>query len=164
MNQSFHNNNKKKIRLYQYYGTFLTTELDFGAHSIPKTRCISLLFRLACRHISSSYRLALISVSYNCFLLLLGTMVEPDERPSNAGQRLGAPESLGISTLEPGQRPPTMPSGRQISIRVQMLDDTQEVFEISVSGFRICFCSLYPLPIYAFDMSLAVMRCRLLKA
>ncbi|XP_062384374.1 FERM, ARHGEF and pleckstrin domain-containing protein 1 isoform X1 [Sardina pilchardus] len=58
-------------------------------------------------------------------------MVEPDERPSNAGQRLGAPESLGISTLEPGQRPPTMPAGRQVSVRVQMLDDTQEVFEIS---------------------------------
>ncbi|KAG5262147.1 hypothetical protein AALO_G00292710 [Alosa alosa] len=58
-------------------------------------------------------------------------MVEPDERPSNAGQRLGAPESLGISTLEPGQRPPTMPPGRQVSVRVQMLDDTQEVFEIS---------------------------------
>ncbi|XP_063068437.1 FERM, ARHGEF and pleckstrin domain-containing protein 1-like isoform X2 [Engraulis encrasicolus] len=58
-------------------------------------------------------------------------MVEPDERPSNAGQRLGAPESLGISTLEPGQRPPTMPPGRQVAVRVQMLDDTQEVFEIS---------------------------------
>lgn len=60
-------------------------------------------------------------------------MVEPDERPSTAGQRLGAPETLGISTLEPGQRPPTMPAGRQVSVRVQMLDDTQEVFEISVS-------------------------------
>ncbi|XP_043091649.1 FERM, ARHGEF and pleckstrin domain-containing protein 1 isoform X2 [Puntigrus tetrazona] len=58
-------------------------------------------------------------------------MVEPEERPSVAGQRLGAPESMGISTLEPGQRPPTMPPGRQISIRVQMLDDTQEVFEVS---------------------------------
>uniref|UniRef100_A0A9J8C3U5 FERM, ARHGEF and pleckstrin domain-containing protein 1 n=1 Tax=Cyprinus carpio carpio TaxID=630221 RepID=A0A9J8C3U5_CYPCA len=53
------------------------------------------------------------------------------ERPSVAGQRLGAPESMGISTLEPGQRPPTMPPGRQVSIRVQMLDDTQEVFEVS---------------------------------
>uniref|UniRef100_A0A8C1ZR74 FERM, ARHGEF and pleckstrin domain-containing protein 1 n=1 Tax=Cyprinus carpio TaxID=7962 RepID=A0A8C1ZR74_CYPCA len=58
-------------------------------------------------------------------------MVEPEERPSVAGQRLGAPESMGISTLEPGQRPPTMPPGRQVSIRVQMLDDTQEVFEVS---------------------------------
>uniref|UniRef100_A0A673IX22 FERM, RhoGEF and pleckstrin domain-containing protein 1-like n=1 Tax=Sinocyclocheilus rhinocerous TaxID=307959 RepID=A0A673IX22_9TELE len=58
-------------------------------------------------------------------------MVEPEERPSVAGQRLGAPESMGISTLEPGQRPPTMTPGRQVSIRVQMLDDTQEVFEVS---------------------------------
>uniref|UniRef100_A0A9J7XKC4 FERM, ARHGEF and pleckstrin domain-containing protein 1 n=1 Tax=Cyprinus carpio carpio TaxID=630221 RepID=A0A9J7XKC4_CYPCA len=61
-------------------------------------------------------------------------MVEPEERPSVAGQRLGAPESMGISTLEPGQRPPTMPPGRQVSIRVQMLDDTQEVFEQRASG------------------------------
>uniref|UniRef100_A0A672M7A0 FERM, ARHGEF and pleckstrin domain-containing protein 1 n=1 Tax=Sinocyclocheilus grahami TaxID=75366 RepID=A0A672M7A0_SINGR len=58
-------------------------------------------------------------------------MVEPEERPSVAGQRLGAPESMGISTLEPGQRPPTMPPGRQVSIRVKMLDDTQEVFAVS---------------------------------
>uniref|UniRef100_A0A672LEI8 FERM, ARHGEF and pleckstrin domain-containing protein 1 n=1 Tax=Sinocyclocheilus grahami TaxID=75366 RepID=A0A672LEI8_SINGR len=61
-------------------------------------------------------------------------MVEPEERPSVAGQRLGAPESMGISTLEPGQQPPTMPPGRQVSIRVQMLDDTQEVFEQRASG------------------------------
>uniref|UniRef100_A0AAY4B9W3 FERM, ARHGEF and pleckstrin domain-containing protein 1 n=1 Tax=Denticeps clupeoides TaxID=299321 RepID=A0AAY4B9W3_9TELE len=54
-----------------------------------------------------------------------------DGRPSTAGQRLGAPESLGISTLEPGRRPPAMPPGRQVSIRVQMLDDTQEVFDVS---------------------------------
>uniref|UniRef100_A0A673J394 FERM, ARHGEF and pleckstrin domain-containing protein 1 n=1 Tax=Sinocyclocheilus rhinocerous TaxID=307959 RepID=A0A673J394_9TELE len=58
----------------------------------------------------------------------------PEERPSVAGQRLGAPESMGISTLEPGQRPPTMTPGRQVSIRVQMLDDTQEVFEQRASG------------------------------
>ncbi|XP_028836003.1 FERM, ARHGEF and pleckstrin domain-containing protein 1 isoform X3 [Denticeps clupeoides] len=58
-------------------------------------------------------------------------MVEPEDRPSTAGQRLGAPESLGISTLEPGRRPPAMPPGRQVSIRVQMLDDTQEVFDVS---------------------------------
>ncbi|XP_062303682.1 FERM, ARHGEF and pleckstrin domain-containing protein 1 isoform X1 [Osmerus eperlanus] len=57
-------------------------------------------------------------------------MVEPVDRPS-AGQRLGAPDSFGISTLEPGQRPPAMTPGRQVSIRVQMLDDTQEVFEVS---------------------------------
>uniref|UniRef100_A0A665TBF6 FERM, ARHGEF and pleckstrin domain-containing protein 1 n=1 Tax=Echeneis naucrates TaxID=173247 RepID=A0A665TBF6_ECHNA len=53
------------------------------------------------------------------------------DRPSTAGQRLGAPESFGVSTLEPGLRPPAQPPGRQVSIRVQMLDDTQEVFQIS---------------------------------
>uniref|UniRef100_A0A4W6DJW9 FERM, ARHGEF and pleckstrin domain-containing protein 1 n=1 Tax=Lates calcarifer TaxID=8187 RepID=A0A4W6DJW9_LATCA len=57
--------------------------------------------------------------------------VEPADRPSTAGQRLGAPESFGVSTLEPGLRPPVQPPGRQVSIRVQMLDDTQEVFQIS---------------------------------
>ncbi|KAL1021690.1 hypothetical protein UPYG_G00016670 [Umbra pygmaea] len=57
-------------------------------------------------------------------------MVEPVER-AVAGQRLSAPESFGVSTLEPGQRPPTMPPGRQVSIRVQLLDDTTEVFNIS---------------------------------
>uniref|UniRef100_A0A6Q2WZ94 FERM, ARHGEF and pleckstrin domain-containing protein 1 n=1 Tax=Esox lucius TaxID=8010 RepID=A0A6Q2WZ94_ESOLU len=46
-------------------------------------------------------------------------MGEPGER-AVAGQRLGAPESFGVSTLEPGQRPPTAPPGRQVSIRVQM--------------------------------------------
>ncbi|KAJ0009375.1 hypothetical protein NQD34_001077 [Periophthalmus magnuspinnatus] len=60
-------------------------------------------------------------------------MVEPVERPSTAGQRLSAPESFGVSTLEPGLRPPAQPPGRLVSIRVQMLDDTQEVFQISVS-------------------------------
>uniref|UniRef100_A0A7N6BWE0 FERM, ARHGEF and pleckstrin domain-containing protein 1 n=1 Tax=Anabas testudineus TaxID=64144 RepID=A0A7N6BWE0_ANATE len=58
-------------------------------------------------------------------------MVEPADRPSTAGQRLGAPESFGVSTLEPGLRPPTQSPGRQVCIRVQMLDDTQEVFQIS---------------------------------
>uniref|UniRef100_A0A8D0AQU7 FERM, ARH/RhoGEF and pleckstrin domain protein 1 n=1 Tax=Sander lucioperca TaxID=283035 RepID=A0A8D0AQU7_SANLU len=58
-------------------------------------------------------------------------MVEPADRPSTAGQRLGAPESFGVSTLEPGLRPAAQPPGRQVSIRVQMLDDTQEVFQIS---------------------------------
>ncbi|KAI4792159.1 hypothetical protein KUCAC02_033571 [Chaenocephalus aceratus] len=64
-------------------------------------------------------------------------MVEPAERPSAAGQRLSAPDSFGISTLEPGHRPPAQtPPGRQVSIRVQMLDDTQEVFEISPLLFK----------------------------
>ncbi|KAM4602229.1 FERM, ARHGEF and pleckstrin domain-containing protein 1-like isoform 2-T2 [Polymixia lowei] len=58
-------------------------------------------------------------------------MAEPADRPSAAGQRLGAPDSFGVSTLEPGLRPPAQPPGRQVSIRVQMLDDTQEVFQIS---------------------------------
>uniref|UniRef100_A0A8C7L939 FERM, ARHGEF and pleckstrin domain-containing protein 1 n=1 Tax=Oncorhynchus kisutch TaxID=8019 RepID=A0A8C7L939_ONCKI len=57
-------------------------------------------------------------------------MVEPGDREV-AGQRLGIPESLGVSTLEPGQRPPTTPPGRQVSIRVQLLDDVTEVFDIS---------------------------------
>ncbi|KAM9804576.1 FERM, ARHGEF and pleckstrin domain-containing protein 1 [Neosynchiropus ocellatus] len=60
-------------------------------------------------------------------------MVEPDPelKVSGAGQRLGAPETLGISTLDPGHRPPAMPPGRQITIRVRMLDDTEELFDIS---------------------------------
>uniref|UniRef100_A0A8C6TX29 FERM, ARHGEF and pleckstrin domain-containing protein 1 n=1 Tax=Neogobius melanostomus TaxID=47308 RepID=A0A8C6TX29_9GOBI len=58
-------------------------------------------------------------------------MVEPVDRPSAAGQRLSAPESFGVSTLEPGMRPPVQPPGRPVSIRVQMMDDTQEVFQIS---------------------------------
>uniref|UniRef100_A0A8C4GMR7 FERM, ARHGEF and pleckstrin domain-containing protein 1 n=1 Tax=Dicentrarchus labrax TaxID=13489 RepID=A0A8C4GMR7_DICLA len=52
-------------------------------------------------------------------------------REQRSGQRLGAPESFGVSTLEPGLRAPAQPPGRQVSIRVQMLDDTQEVFQIS---------------------------------
>lgn len=52
---------------------------------------------------------------------------------SGAGQRLGAPETLGISTLDPGHRPPAMPPGRHVTIRVRMLDDTEELFDISVS-------------------------------
>ncbi|KAM9343787.1 LOW QUALITY PROTEIN: FERM, ARHGEF and pleckstrin domain-containing protein 1-like [Pholidichthys leucotaenia] len=50
---------------------------------------------------------------------------------SGAGQRLGAPETLGISTLDPGLRPPAMPPGRHVTIRVRMLDDTEELFDIS---------------------------------
>ncbi|XP_027146962.1 FERM, ARHGEF and pleckstrin domain-containing protein 1 isoform X2 [Larimichthys crocea] len=60
-------------------------------------------------------------------------MAESDPEPmaSGAGQRLGAPETLGISTLDPGHRPPAMPPGRQVTIRVRMLDDTEELFDIS---------------------------------
>ncbi|XP_041933755.1 FERM, ARHGEF and pleckstrin domain-containing protein 1 isoform X1 [Alosa sapidissima] len=57
-------------------------------------------------------------------------MVEPELRVS-AGQRLGAPETMAISTLDPGHKPPVMPPGRQITIRVRMLDETEELFEIS---------------------------------
>ncbi|XP_034042018.1 FERM, ARHGEF and pleckstrin domain-containing protein 1 [Thalassophryne amazonica] len=60
-------------------------------------------------------------------------MAEPDPEPTSsvAGQRLGAPETLGISTLDPGHRPPAMPPGRHVTIRVHMLDDTEELFDIS---------------------------------
>ncbi|XP_067372037.1 FERM, ARHGEF and pleckstrin domain-containing protein 1 isoform X3 [Channa argus] len=60
-------------------------------------------------------------------------MAESDSEPvtSGAGHRLGAPETLGISTLDPGHRPPPMPPGRHVTIRVRMLDDTEELFDIS---------------------------------
>ncbi|XP_034741322.1 FERM, ARHGEF and pleckstrin domain-containing protein 1 isoform X1 [Etheostoma cragini] len=60
-------------------------------------------------------------------------MAEPDPEPmaSGAAQRLGAPETLGISTLDPGHKPPAMPPGRHVTIRVRMLDDTEELFDIS---------------------------------
>ncbi|CAL8406606.1 unnamed protein product [Arctogadus glacialis] len=63
-------------------------------------------------------------------------MVEPSDRPASAAQRLGSPDSYGVSTLEPSLRPPTtQPSGgRQVPLRVQLLDDTQEVFQISWAG------------------------------
>ncbi|XP_010893203.1 FERM, ARHGEF and pleckstrin domain-containing protein 1 isoform X2 [Esox lucius] len=57
-------------------------------------------------------------------------MVDPEPRPS-AAQRLGAQETLGISTLDPGHRPPTMPPGRHVAITVRMLDGTDEVFDVS---------------------------------
>uniref|UniRef100_A0A3P8P3P8 FERM, ARHGEF and pleckstrin domain-containing protein 1 n=1 Tax=Astatotilapia calliptera TaxID=8154 RepID=A0A3P8P3P8_ASTCA len=56
---------------------------------------------------------------------------DPDTISSGAGQRLGAPETLGISTLDPGHRPPAMPPGRHVTVRVRMLDDTEELFDIS---------------------------------
>ncbi|XP_045074884.1 FERM, ARHGEF and pleckstrin domain-containing protein 1-like, partial [Coregonus clupeaformis] len=57
-------------------------------------------------------------------------MVDPVDS-ALAAQRLGAPESFGVSTLEPGQRPRTTAPGRQVSIRVQLLDDVTEVFHVS---------------------------------
>ncbi|TNN02978.1 hypothetical protein fugu_000007 [Takifugu bimaculatus] len=60
-------------------------------------------------------------------------MAEPDPEPIafGAGQRLGAPETLGISTLDPAHRPPAMPPGRHVTVRVRMLDDTEELFDVS---------------------------------
>lgn len=57
-------------------------------------------------------------------------MVEQGQT-SSAGQRLGAPETLGISTLEPGHNPPAMPPGRPVTIRVLLLDDSEVTFDIS---------------------------------
>ncbi|XP_062959001.1 FERM, ARHGEF and pleckstrin domain-containing protein 1 isoform X2 [Cynocephalus volans] len=56
-------------------------------------------------------------------------MGEIEQRPT-PGSRLGAPENSGISTLEHGQKPPPTPSGKLMSIKIQMLDDTQEAFEV----------------------------------
>ncbi|XP_061143944.1 FERM, ARHGEF and pleckstrin domain-containing protein 1 isoform X1 [Syngnathus typhle] len=63
-------------------------------------------------------------------------MADPDPEPvtSRAGHRLGAPETLGISTLDPAHRPPAMPAGRHVTIRVHMLDDTEELFDVSVKA------------------------------
>lgn len=58
-------------------------------------------------------------------------MGETEQRPT-AGSRLGAQENAGISTLEHGQKPPTTPPGKLISIKIQMLDDTQETFDVPV--------------------------------
>ncbi|XP_054557661.1 FERM, ARHGEF and pleckstrin domain-containing protein 1 [Talpa occidentalis] len=56
-------------------------------------------------------------------------MGEIEQKPT-PGARLGAPENSGISTLEHGQKPPPTPSGKLMSIKIQMLDDTQEAFEV----------------------------------
>uniref|UniRef100_A0A803VGY8 FERM, ARHGEF and pleckstrin domain-containing protein 1 n=1 Tax=Ficedula albicollis TaxID=59894 RepID=A0A803VGY8_FICAL len=58
-------------------------------------------------------------------------MGETEQRPT-AGSRLGAQENAGISTLEHGQKPPMTPPGKLVSIKIQMLDDTQETFDIPV--------------------------------
>ncbi|XP_033003748.1 FERM, ARHGEF and pleckstrin domain-containing protein 1 isoform X4 [Lacerta agilis] len=52
------------------------------------------------------------------------------EQRATAGSRLGVQENAGISTLEHGQKLPTTPTGKLISIKVQMLDDAQEAFEV----------------------------------
>lgn len=58
-------------------------------------------------------------------------MGETEQRPT-AGSRLGAQENAGISTLEHGQKLPPTPPGKLVSIKIQMLDDTQEIFEVPV--------------------------------
>lgn len=58
-------------------------------------------------------------------------MGETEQRPT-AGSRLGAQENAGISTLEHGQKPPMTPPGKLVSIKIQMLDDTQETFDVPV--------------------------------
>ncbi|XP_055465555.1 FERM, ARHGEF and pleckstrin domain-containing protein 1 isoform X1 [Psammomys obesus] len=55
-------------------------------------------------------------------------MGEIEQKPTPAS-RLGAPENSGVSTLERGQKPPT-PSGKLMTVKIQMLDDTQEAFEV----------------------------------
>ncbi|KAF6084021.1 FERM, ARH/RhoGEF and pleckstrin domain protein 1 [Phyllostomus discolor] len=56
-------------------------------------------------------------------------MGEIEQRPT-PGSRLGTTENSGISTLEHGQKLPPPPSGKLMSIKIQMLDDTQEAFEV----------------------------------
>ncbi|XP_076401692.1 FERM, ARHGEF and pleckstrin domain-containing protein 1 isoform X2 [Peromyscus maniculatus bairdii] len=56
-------------------------------------------------------------------------MGEIEQKPTPAS-RLGAPENSGISTLERGQKPPPTPSGKLMTVKIQMLDDTQETFEV----------------------------------
>ncbi|XP_048388051.1 FERM, ARHGEF and pleckstrin domain-containing protein 1 [Stegostoma tigrinum] len=54
--------------------------------------------------------------------------------PPSPGARLGGQENTGISTLEPGQKPPSSPSGKLIPMKVLLLDDTQEVYEIPLKA------------------------------
>ncbi|XP_053167077.1 FERM, ARHGEF and pleckstrin domain-containing protein 1 isoform X2 [Hemicordylus capensis] len=56
-------------------------------------------------------------------------MGEVEQKPT-AGSRLGVQENAGISTLEHGQKLPVTPTGKLISIKIQMLDDMQEAFEV----------------------------------
>ncbi|XP_005992351.1 FERM, ARHGEF and pleckstrin domain-containing protein 1 [Latimeria chalumnae] len=55
-----------------------------------------------------------------------------ESKQSQTGSRLGVQESVGISTLEPGQKPPTSSPGKLVPIKVNMLDDTKEVFEVPI--------------------------------
>ncbi|EDL00605.1 FERM, RhoGEF (Arhgef) and pleckstrin domain protein 1 (chondrocyte-derived) [Mus musculus] len=65
-------------------------------------------------------------------------MGEIEQKPTPAS-RLGAPENSGISTLERGQKPPPTPSGKLMTVKIQMLDDTQEAFEVPVTPGKVLF-------------------------
>ncbi|XP_018105359.1 FERM, ARHGEF and pleckstrin domain-containing protein 1 isoform X1 [Xenopus laevis] len=54
------------------------------------------------------------------------------EQRQTAASRLGAPESVGISTLEHGGKPPLSPQGKIYPFKVQMLDDTLETIEVPI--------------------------------
>ncbi|KAG8452044.1 hypothetical protein GDO86_004005 [Hymenochirus boettgeri] len=54
------------------------------------------------------------------------------EQKQTAASRLGAPDSVGISTLEHGAKPPLSPQGKVFPFKVQMLDDTQETIDVPV--------------------------------
>ncbi|XP_041438343.1 FERM, ARHGEF and pleckstrin domain-containing protein 1-like [Xenopus laevis] len=54
------------------------------------------------------------------------------EQRQTAASRLGAPESVGISTLEHGVKPPLSPQGKIYPFKVQMLDETLETIEVPI--------------------------------
>uniref|UniRef100_A0A6I8REH1 FERM domain-containing protein n=1 Tax=Xenopus tropicalis TaxID=8364 RepID=A0A6I8REH1_XENTR len=54
------------------------------------------------------------------------------EQRQTAASRLGAPESVGISTLEHGVKPPLSPQGKIYPFKVQMLDETLETVEVPI--------------------------------
>lgn len=55
------------------------------------------------------------------------------------GARLGTGTPAGVSTLEPGQGPPGVarPAART-HLRVQLLDDSVELFDVEVRSPRAC--------------------------
>uniref|UniRef100_A0A672J773 FERM, ARHGEF and pleckstrin domain-containing protein 1 n=1 Tax=Salarias fasciatus TaxID=181472 RepID=A0A672J773_SALFA len=56
------------------------------------------------------------------------------------GQRLGAGLGLGgVSTLEPGLRPPSQPPGPRVALKVQMLDDSVESFQLHRAPGKVLF-------------------------
>uniref|UniRef100_A0A672JA73 FERM, ARHGEF and pleckstrin domain-containing protein 1 n=1 Tax=Salarias fasciatus TaxID=181472 RepID=A0A672JA73_SALFA len=54
--------------------------------------------------------------------------------------RLGAGLGLGgVSTLEPGLRPPSQPPGPRVALKVQMLDDSVESFQLHRAPGKVLF-------------------------